>query len=276
MFRRLWICLLISISYVSVEPSQVPVIDIESWVSETANPDARAEVVRKITKACREIGFFAIQNHGMNQAVIEEVWEASRTFFDLPLEQKIRHKSNDDAEYPYGYENSEKLQRGKGEVTRHADLKETFSIGPYNPDSGMPSRRIPGEPASFAHALDAYYRDMEVLAQTLLRIFAASLNLSSTWFEGKMSHHISALRLLNYFQVPVGGFEESSPPLRASPHTDYGPLTILLSGGPGLQVKKDIESDAWVSVPHLPNTFIVNLGDMMQRWTNGRFLSLNS
>mmetsp|Transcript_23456 Transcript_23456/g.50839 ORF Transcript_23456/g.50839 Transcript_23456/m.50839 type:complete len:138 (+) Transcript_23456:689-1102(+) len=61
--------------------------------------------------------------------------------------------------------------------------------------------------------------------------------------------------------------------LRASAHTDYGALTILKSGGPGLQVKKDIESDDWVDVPYLQDTFIINLGDMMRQWTNDRWLS---
>ena len=88
-----------------------------------------------------------------------------------------------------------------------------------------------------------------------------------------MDHHISALRLLNYFEVPVGGDNDDKVlPLRASAHTDYGPLTILLSGGPGLQVKKDLETEqAWVDVAYVPDTFVVNLGDMMQRWTNGTY-----
>ncbi|KAI2489442.1 iron ascorbate-dependent oxidoreductase [Fragilaria crotonensis] len=88
----------------------------------------------------------------------------------------------------------------------------------------------------------------------------------------KMDRHQSALRLLNYPNVT-----EPTPPgqLRAGAHTDYGAFTILKSGGPGLQVKRDQTSDSWVDVPTFDSedVFIINLGDMMQRWTNDQWVS---
>ena len=106
----------------------------------------------------------------------------------------------------------------------------------------------------------------------MLRDFALALRLEEYWFEDKVDKHMSALRLLNYPDL-----EEKEKPLkgqlRAGAHTDYGALTILRSGGPGLQVKKDGEVSEWVDVPLLENAFIVNLGDLMQRWTNDRWKS---
>lgn len=167
----------------------------------------------------------------------------------------------------------------------HADLKETFSIGPCNPDAGERPRRFPAQPATFQLALENYYAAMEDLAALLLRIFAMALDLPPTFFQDKMDHHMSALRVLNYFAVDFDAStsnndkndnDKAARPLRAGAHTDYGALTILKSGGPGLQVRKDVggngkdtHTQEWVDVPDLPASYIINLGDLMQQWTNG-------
>lgn len=262
-------------------PSVVPVIDVSPWASSSA--DARQAVVAQVAQACREIGFFAVTNHGVPPALQDAALQASRDFFDLPLTTKLQAKTDNEAVYPYGYENSENLARGKqtdhkgsvAAVVTAADLKETFSVGPSNPASGMPARRFPPEPAVFSGALTDYYAAMEVLSHTLLRIFAAALELPEDWFTSRSDHHFSALRILNYF--PVDSTAVGQNVVRASAHTDYGPLTILLAGGPGLQCQRDggatEDPDAWVNVPHLPDTFVINLGDLMQRWTNDRWSS---
>lgn len=248
----------------------IPVIDIRSW-TENGSTSGRKVVAEQVGEACREIGFFAITNHGVDTTTIERAWSMSRDFFDLPLDKKLKSKTDNEAEYPYGYENAERLVRGKKEsaaTLAPADLKETFSIGPCDPLSGMPERRWPASPADFQPALTAYYRAMEGLAATLLQIFAVALNLPENWFVEKMKHHLSALRILNYFEVDSSMVQAGT--LRASEHTDYGALTILKSGGDGLQVKKDLDDGTqWVDVPVLENAFVINIGDMMQRWTNG-------
>ena len=89
-----------------------------------------------------------------------------------------------------------------------------------------------------------------------------------------MTHHASALRALNYPALPPG-YEHKPNQMRASAHTDYGTITILRSGGPGLQVCKDRKDEAWVPVPHVQDAdvFIINLGDLMRRWTNDHYTS---
>lgn len=263
----------------SPSPSVVPVIDLSPWTAAAASSSDtdRQAVVAQVAQACREIGFLAITNHGVPAELQEAALHASRDFFDLPLASKLQSKTDNEAVYPYGYENSENLARGKQTesaeaVVTAADLKETFSVGPSNPASGMPARRFPQEPAAFSGALADYYTAMEGLSQILLRIFATALELPVDWFERRSDHHFSALRILNYF--PVDPATVPAGQLRASAHTDYGPLTILLSGGPGLQCQRDggatEDPDAWVDVPHLPDTFVINLGDLMERWTNGK------
>jgi isopenicillin N synthase-like dioxygenase len=246
--------------------SSIPLIDLKPFL---VGEKDKESVVRAVTKACKEIGFFAITNHGVEPTVMSDVWSASASFFDLSESEKKLASSTDTADYPYGYEQSENLELAKTGSKSQVDLKETFSIGPSHPDSGMPPRRIPSKPVGFEGAITSYYQSMEKLAIMLLQIMALGLDLPENWFIDKMDHHCSALRLLNYpnLEIPVQPGQ-----LRAGAHTDYGALTILKSGGPGLQVKRDQTSDSWVNVPTFDsnNVFIINLGDMMQRWTNGK------
>jgi isopenicillin N synthase-like dioxygenase len=109
---------------------------------------------------------------------------------------------------------------------------------------------------------------MEVLADALLRIFAIALELPEFWFRDKIDRHSSALRALNYpeqTRAPIPG------QLRASAHTDYGSLTILKSGGPGLQVQD--KNGEWIDISPSFESFVVNLGDLMANWTNDMWAS---
>eukprot|EP00521_Asterionellopsis_glacialis_P007734 CAMPEP_0195282952 /NCGR_PEP_ID=MMETSP0707-20130614/1647_1 /TAXON_ID=33640 /ORGANISM="Asterionellopsis glacialis, Strain CCMP134" /LENGTH=351 /DNA_ID=CAMNT_0040342037 /DNA_START=52 /DNA_END=1107 /DNA_ORIENTATION=+ len=275
------------------DSSPIPLVDIQAWISSSSDPGydkERMEIAKQIKSACEEIGFFAVVNHGVDMQVLSDAWTATTDFFDLPLEEKQTHTTQNEEEYPYGYERSETLTLGKAKDSTSKDgggdndasscvpppdLKETFAIGPNNPASGMPPRRLPSNPKQMKHAYEKYYTAMEELARTLLRIFAVSLDLPQSWFDNKFDHHMCALRTLNY---PPLDKEPLAGQLRAGAHTDYGALTILKSGGPGLQVTKDSKStppdqQEWIDVPYLPNAFIINLGDLMQRWTNDKWVS---
>lgn len=150
------------------------------------------------------------------------------------------------------------------------DLKECMSMGPHNPASGMPAPRLPSKPEGMAAAWLAYYKAMEELAGAMLEAFALALDLPADWFADKTDAHRCALRALNYPDLDV-----APPPgaMRASPHTDYGTLTILLPDDApgGLQVKG--KDGSWLPVPYLPGHFVINLGDLMQRWTNDQWVS---
>jgi isopenicillin N synthase-like dioxygenase len=115
-----------------------------------------------------------------------------------------------------------------------------------------------------------YYRAMAALAATLMDVFAEALGLDDGFFRPLIDRHGSAMRMLHY------PHQASSPPsgqLRAGAHTDYGTLTILAQDAApgGLQVRD--AAGRWVSVPHEPGAFVVNLGDLMARWTNDRWRS---
>lgn len=213
----------------------IPIIDMGSFVS--GSQEERHKIAMQIKTACEEIGFLVVTNTGIDQTVIDNVWNVTTEFFDLPQEEKS-YLEKDQDEYPFGYTSigGEILHAGKAaenQTTTQSlpDLKEMFSIGPSNPAAGMPPRLWPQNPPSFAEKWTAYYDALGDFAQVMLQAFAISLNLPENWFEQFTDHHASAMRALNY--PLIDGYEPQPGQLRASAHTDYGVITILRSGGEG-------------------------------------------
>ena len=273
--------------------NSIPVIDVGPLVSESASNPEKLAVAKEIGEACENVGFFAIQNHGVDRKVIEKAWNETGNFFDLPVDVKVGEDGfllMTDS-FPYGYSPFGGEVLGKGDELgrsadgsdatstgkenrpaggREGDMKEMFAVGPYNPGSGIPAPRFPPNATAFESATMTYYQSMEKLSAALMRGFALALDLEENWFVDKNDRHASTLRSLNY--PTVSGMKPPKPgQMRASAHTDYGVLTILKSGGPGLQVK--LLDGKWHDAPFLEDAFIINLGDLMSRWTNDKWLS---
>lgn len=253
----------------------IPIVDLGKFIN--GGPEEKNEIVQLMARACEDIGFLVIKNHCVDQKIIEDAWNVTMSFFDLEPGYKCT-LIKDQEEYPFGYTafGGEILSAGKAAenaefITSPPDLKECFSVGPENPAAGMPERIFPSQPSDFAEKWTSYYRAMENMAKHLLAALALGLNLPENFFEQYTDHHASAMRALNYpvldGVIPVPG------QIRASAHTDYGVITILRSGGPGLQVSKDRNPPTWYDVPFLEDAFIINLGDLMRRWTNDRYQS---
>lgn len=257
--------------------SFVPLIDLSAAARDG---DGRRAVARRIAEACERIGFFAIAGHGVPAAVVEGAWNAARAFFSLPDEEK-RRVIMPRPGYPYGYSPvaGESLSYSLGDY-RPPDLKETFSLGPADitappaiPDAvefAWAANLWPARPAEFRDALLAYYRAMSALAARLMRLFALGLDLPEDFFDPAITEAISALRILNY---PDQAADPEPGQLRAGAHSDYGSLTILLQeqAPGGLEVQG--ADGAWHAVPAIPGSFVINLGDLMARWTNDRWRS---
>ncbi len=252
----------------------VPLIDIDDL------PAARAAVARAVDRACRDIGFFTIAGHGVPEALCQQMMAVSREFFDLPaaLKQAVARPR---PEQSRGYiaVGDENLSYSRGDVST-IDLKEFFAIGPVDVSDDEYHRRPeaypsfapnlwPAQPAELRAVWTEYYRAMEALAARLMRVFAVALALDERFFDDKTDRHISGIRANHYpeqVEAPRPG------EIRAGAHTDYGALTILLADRvPGLQVlSRDGE---WIDVAPPPGTFVCNIGDLMQHWTNDRWTS---
>eukprot|EP01038_Epipyxis_sp_PR26KG_P011737 gene11737-15703_t len=257
----------------------IPIIDISKL--RDGSVEERLTVANEIGKACKEIGFFIAVGHNVNITLIESVWNSTKDFFDLPIEQKLEVQFADQSVYPFGYSQlggeilsaGKAVESGQSKQMQLPDLKEMFSIGPADPIAGFPARIFPQVPIDFSNHYTEYYEVITDLAKLILRGFALALKLPDEYFfEKYCTHHASAIRALNYPAIP----DPRSIPkgqTRASAHTDYGAITILKSDGPGLQVSKDKDPPNWVDVPYIENGFIINLGDLMKRWTNDYWLS---
>jgi isopenicillin N synthase-like dioxygenase len=255
-----------------------PVVSLNRF--ETVDADGRKLLALEVDAICRTTGFLAIADHGVPQAVIDGAWQKATAFFDQPAKVKQKAKAPYPG-YPYGYlgPNSEALAASRG-VETPPDLKESFNGGPLEVPPGMTDKDAlafcyaptiwPAAPDGFRPAWEAYYRAMEDLAGRIMRLFAAALTLPEDYFEAVIDHPVSALRALNY---PAQTEAPRRDQMRAGAHSDYGSLTILLprAGSKGLQIQR--ADGSWADVPPVPGAFIINIGDLMQRWTNDRWVS---
>ncbi|MBX9455540.1 MAG: isopenicillin N synthase family oxygenase [Rhizobium sp.] len=255
-----------------------PVFDLAAF--ERSDDGGKRQMGREVDLICRASGFLAVRNHGVPDDVISRVWQAAHDFFDLSPEEKDKVRAPYPG-YPYGYlgPGAEALARSKG-VDSPPDLKESFNGGPLAVPPGLTDQEAlsfcyaatiwPSAPDQFRPAWEAYYSAVTDLAARIMGVFAVALDLPEDYFQSFIGQPISALRALNYPEL-------SAPPpegqLRAGAHTDYGSLTILLPqpGSKGLEIMTP--EGTWREVPPVDGAFVINIGDLMARWTNDRWVS---
>jgi isopenicillin N synthase-like dioxygenase len=253
----------------------IPKISFQKRAGNSENSQSSA-----IRTACEKTGFFVITDHGISTAVIEACRDAAIQFFERSIAEKKRVQQLTPGS-PYGYSPmaKETLARSRGDDTP-PDLKESFSIGPPTPrpqplDPGeaifaATPNRWPDAPANFRTAFEAYYRAMNNVADILMRRFAVALDLPADFFLPFIRCPISALRANHY---PPLASAPSASQLRAGAHSDYGTLTILMqsSDSDGLEIQN--RNGDWMPVSGEAPDLIVNIGDLMARWTNNRWVS---
>ena len=258
----------------------VPVIDIAPFLR--GAPADKARVAEQVGRACRDIGFLVIQGHGIDPVLSERMRAVSRAFFDLPLAEKARvARPAKDVARGYIALDEESLARSRDPGAYGSDLNESLMIGPVDrppaayADALAAGRHFapnlwPERPAELRDIWTAYYRTMGSLAANLMRIFALALGLPEGFFDTKIDKHISRLRVRNY---PAQSVAPAPGQIRAGAHSDYGSLTLLATEDKpgGLQVCN--AAGKWVDVPIVDDCLIVNIGDLLARWTNDTWVS---
>ena len=260
--------------------SEIPLIDLGPYF--TGRHADRQRVAGEVNRACERIGFFLISGHGVDPALCERARDASRTFFDLPPEEKLAIRQRQDDKANRGYEplGTEHLSATIG-VETPPDLKESLSFGPldvpddpsFHTEAAAPHYAPniwPERPAAFKPAIEAYIGALDRLGRHLHRIAALAFDLPEDHFDPRLENGFSILRVLNYPQQRTAPEEGQ---LRAGEHSDYDNLTIcLIEDKPGgLQARSP--DGTWVDVPVVAGSFVVNIGDQMMRWTNDRWRS---
>jgi isopenicillin N synthase-like dioxygenase len=253
----------------------IPVIDFGPAFRD--DPGGLAAVARAVRQASERVGFFYMAGHGVPSGVIDDAFAASRDFHALPLDAKLRLKLN---ENNIGYLSlNQSMQRASTvhKATR-PNYNESFFIshdrGADHPDvvAGVPLRgrnQWPDGCPAIRAAMVAYFKALEAVGERVLPVLATALDMPAGHFAPFFAHeaHIN-LRFLHYPPQDTDDDEQFGQ----GPHTDNSFLTMLArEEGPGLAVR--LPSGKWLAPPVIPGTFLVNLGNMMKRWSNDRFLS---
>lgn len=228
----------------------IPVIDLAAFAE--GNTATRQTVVKHIYQACHEIGFMYLQNSRISKDLVKQVFTHNKSFFNLPLEVKQKQAWNDEFSNT-GYVG---LERERLNPNQPGDLKEALNLGKQ-------------EAVRIAPCIHAFYDSCTELANIVLQTFALALELPENFFVTRHNQQNHTLRSLHYprLQTPPKAGQ-----VRAGEHSDYGSITLLFQDEVGgLEVQ--IASGHWIAAPAIPDTVVVNIGDLMQRWTNDIFCS---
>ncbi len=241
--------------------SIIPVLDLQPLLD--GDEAGVATLAAELKQALQDIGFFSIINHGVPWELVEEIYEATQTLHSLPQEQKdnITMDRTHGGYLGLGAGTSYASEIA-GEV-RKPNQNEAFFIheGGYREANQYP------EIQGFKELTATYIQAMQALADSLLPLLALSLDLEPDFFAKDFDEPSVTLRMSHY---PVMEYSDNEWGL--APHTDSSIFTFLpVNDVPGLEVRP--AGYDWVQPPVVPYSFIVNSGDMLKRWTNGKYLS---
>lgn len=257
--------------------NQIPVLDCERFFG--GEPGAEALFVDAMRHACENVGFFYIKGHGVPQTVIDDCFSASQAFHALPLDEKmvLRQDANNIGYMPMNHSIN---KSGEIHTTRHPNQNSSFFIGHDRPDThpdvvgGVRLRGKNQWPAAlpdFRTRTMRYFNAMHGVADQLLPAFALALGLNRSYFAPLFANEpYIELRLLHSPPQP----DVSDEKFNLAPHTDTSFLTLLArqpEEKPSLAVR--LKSGEWFKAPILEGTFLVNLGEVMRRYSNGSFMS---
>ena len=253
-----------------VDFERIPVVDVSALLPHThGDAESQRAVAQELGRAARDVGFLYVSGHGIPPALFDDLLAATRQFFSLPYEEKMRVYIGKSTNHRgYVPEGEEMFSGG----TR--DKKEAFDLGlelPADDPDYLLGNRLLGpnqwpEQLDMAPVVMAFYEAVLQLGHVLLGGFAMALGESPDIFASYVTKPPSQLRLIHY---PEDLSAADSVGIGA--HTDYELFTLLRPTKPGLEVRNG--AGRWVDVPVLPDAFVVNIGDLFETWTNGHFVA---
>jgi len=249
---------------------QIPIIDISMIHTE----DGFEEIAHKLVDTAKTVGFFYIKGHEISPSLIAQAFAASQRFFALPLVDKST----------IAVDVNQRGWMGQGmtqlEGAKTHDAKEVFfwgwDVDANDPDvlAGVPMvfpNQWPDQVAPFLrHELSPYYAAVIDLSRMVLSALAHGLGKPKDFFETAYLKPLGRGQLVYY--PPMSEEDLKEERFGAAPHTDFGVLTVLLQDMQGgLQVLN--QSGDWIEAPPIENSFVCNIGDLLERWTNGALVS---
>jgi isopenicillin N synthase-like dioxygenase len=254
-----------------VDIADIPIIDFAPFLHGAS--EGRDSVAAAIGAACERVGFFYLINHGVPLDLIERVFAINRAFYQLPLATRMRAAATE--QRWRGYVPS-KLEAEGGTVGGAIETyRFMLDLPPDDPDvlAGkklhLPNRWTEDVP-DFKPVVEEYFAAAMGLSAHLRAAFARALGLPEDYFEPFYRKPLVQLSLLHY--RPPASPREEDLEIGAGEHQDTGAFTLLLQDDTGgLEVQRT--DGVWIAAPHLPGAYIINIGNVMMKWTNGRFRS---
>lgn len=247
--------------------ANIPVVDFSGFVRGDAV--SRHSTVQAIYQACHDVGFLYLKNHGIPLSAIDQAFGQSHIFFNLPLavKQQIAWSSEHSNRGYIG------LERERLDETQPGDLKEAFNIGQDSLSAVAEQGAVnnlwsPGQPL-FHQTINDFFELCSAATEQILRAFACALSMPVDYLVNYHQTHDYTLRLLHYPTLPT---TLRAGQLRAGAHSDYGSVTLLFQDNVGGLEVQNTQGD-WIAAPTIPNTVLINTGDLMQRWSNNVFRS---
>jgi isopenicillin N synthase-like dioxygenase len=256
----------------------VPIIDIARFTH--GSDAARRALAAQVDRAASHVGFMQIVGHGIPDDALAGLMQAIDGYFALPAAEKQRCRAPR-AEINRGYSGpqSERLSYSLG-VASAADLFEAYNVGvPASAFPGLaldpvhyPENIWPDAPRDFRAQVQTWFTHAGALARELERVFELALDLPPHYFAAYTDHSLDVMRM-NHYAMPPGVSRVEADQMGMGAHTDYGIVTVLWADAvaPGLQIL-DAQT-GWQDVVPAPGALLVNLGDLLARWTNGRWIS---
>ncbi len=255
----------------------IPIVDLHVS-AEAPGPSVKQRVANELYQALTTTGFAYIVGHGIHQDRIDAAFEASRQFHASPLERKQSIAIN---AFHRGYMGmaSSTIVTSSVATVRKPNLSESLmlmhELAPDDPDllAGKPMQgpnQWPDWIAGFRGEIESYIAEVDRVARRIVHTIALSLDLPEHALEAHFARPTTFLRLLHYPPQPPAAPDDQ---FGSAPHTDYGIITVLAQDATGgLQVRPRGAAD-WIDAPPIAGSFVLNVADMLARWTNDRFVS---
>ena len=244
----------------------IPSVDLAEFLSGDKN--RKAAFVKQLGNAYEEVGFVAVKNHGVSDELIADLYKNVQQFFSLPSIQKVTYEDPVLAGQR-GYTSFGK-EHAKGSIS--PDLKEFYQYGQVPRDNYEEEEYPPNvsvkQVESFNETFEKAYRAFEKSGKALLQATALYLGLDEFYFDDYVHNGNSILRAIHYPPITV----EPETAIRSEQHEDINLITLLVgASADGLQILN--RQNEWVPVTSLPEQIVVNVGDMLQRFTNNKLRS---
>lgn len=246
--------------------AEIPILDL----SPLKDPESLAyeKLSDQVIKVYSEIGFGYLKNHGIDPTLRDSVFQVNKAFHNLPLTEKLKIKLNNSHRGYIAMESSTDRTSELATVTK-PNQSESYMMmredASHDPDVYLSGpNQWPAHPTNFRQTMEEYHKQMCALGNDLIRLIATGLGISPDIFAKPFQTPTTWLRLLHY--PPTIG--EMDRAFGSAPHCDFGAITLLAQDNVGgLQVMTDQKQ--WIDAPYIQDHFVMNVGDMLNRLSNG-------